>query len=267
MKKFKVGISFYLLVLLCVLTKNIMLLFNYFVALILHELAHLWVATSKGYKLQQMHLSICGLFIKLDEQIEDKDSFLINIAGPSLNLLLSIFCLAIFWLVPASYNYLNSFCISNLALAVFNLLPVYPLDGGKIINGLFKNNKRFKILNIVTKLLFIALFAGLFIYSCFNVINYFYLIMAIFFITLKDNHQPTISVFKFGRKSRIERIIMLKIQPTETLFSLLKQLKNSAYIIFYCKEHSQQYLDEDSVITLSTKHPLTTQICNIKNDR
>jgi len=264
MKKFKVSISFYLLILLCILTKNIILLFNYFIALILHELAHLWVATSKGYKLKQMNLSMCGLFIKLDEDIEDKDSFLINIAGPSLNLLLSIFCVALFWLIPNSYNYLSTFCISNLALALFNLMPVYPLDGGKVVKGMFKNKKHFKVFNRVSKWLFVALFAGLFIYSLFNIINYFYLIMALFFITLKDNQQPTLSVFKFKNKRNIEKIIMLKIKPTETLFNLLKQLKNSAYTIFYCKETEQQYIDEERVISLSTKYPLTTQICNVE---
>jgi len=264
MKKFKVGVSFFVLILLCILTNQLMLLFNYFVALILHELAHLWVATSKGYKLKQMHLSMCGLFIKLDEQIEDKDAFLINIAGPSLNLLLSVFCVALFWLIPASYNYLNTFCVANLALAVFNLIPVYPLDGGKVIKGLFTNKKHFKVFNRVSKWLLITLFAMLFICSIFNVVNYFYLIMALFFITLKDNQQPTFSVFKFKNKSRIEKIIMLKISPTETLFNLLKQLKNSAYTIFYCKETKQQYIDEERVISLSTKYPLTTQICNVE---
>lgn len=260
MKKFKVGISFFVLVLLCVLTNQLMLLFNYFVALILHELAHLLVATSKGYKLKQMHLSICGLFIKLDEQIEDKDAFLINIAGPSLNLLLSVFCIAVFWLVPASYSYLNTFCVANLALAVFNLLPVYPLDGGKVINGMFKNKKHFKLFNNVAKYTLFALFASLFIYSCFNLINYFYLIMALFFLTLTDYNAPTMSVFKFDKHKKIEKVILLKAKPTETLFTLLKQLKNGNYTIFYCKEHPKSYLDEDDIINLATKYPLTTQI-------
>ena len=263
MKKLKIGISFYLLVILCVLTKNLVLLFNYFVALILHELAHLWAAASKGYKLKQMCLSMCGLFIKLDEEIDDKDSFLINIAGPSLNLLLSVFCVALFWIFPSSYNYLSTFCISNLALAVFNLLPIYPLDGGKVVQGIFKNKKHFKVFNSIVKWLFVTLFVSLFIWSIFNVVNYFYLIMALFFITLKDNHQPTLSVFKFKSKNKIEKIIMLKIKPTETLFNLLKQLKNTSYTIFYCKETTQQYIDEESIINLSTKYPLTTKICEI----
>ena len=183
MKKFKIGFSFFVLVLVCVLTNNTILLFNYFVALILHELAHLWVATSKGYKLKQMYLSVCGLFIKLDEQIEDKDAFLINIAGPSLNLLICVFCMSLFWLAPASYNYLSTFCLSNLALAVFNLIPVYPLDGGKVVKSMFKNQKSFNIFNKITKSILIVLFASLFIYSCFNTINYFYLIMLVFFLT------------------------------------------------------------------------------------
>ena len=57
---------------------------------------------------------------------------------------------------------------------------------------------------------------------------------------------------------------MLKINQTETLFNLLKQLKNSAYTIFYCKDVEQKYIDEESIINLSTKYPLTTQICNIE---
>ena len=263
MKKFKIGISFYLLIILCILTKNLILLFNYFIALILHELAHLWVSISKGYKLKQIHLSICGLFIKLDEEIEDKHSFFINIAGPCLNLLLSIFCVALFWLVPKSYNYLNTFCISNLALALFNLLPVYPLDGGKVVKSIFKNKKHFTVFNNVVKWLLIVISSSLFIYSLFNSVNFFYLIITLFFITLKDNKQPTLSIFKFGNKTKIEKIIMLKIKPTETLFSLLKQLKSSVYTIFYCREIKGQYIDEESVISLSTKYPLTTKISSI----
>ena len=85
-----------------------------------------------------------GLSLELDSRVEDKDSFAINIAGPVMNLSLVIICLAINFLFPISIVYLNTFCISNLVLAVFNMLPVYPLDGGKIVSSMISKDKVFK---------------------------------------------------------------------------------------------------------------------------
>ena len=106
---------------------------------------------------------------------------------------------------------------------MFNLIPVYPLDGGKVIKGIFKNKKHFKVFNCVIKSLLIAMFTGLFICSCFNEVNFFYMIMALFFLTLTEIKTPTLTVFKFNKKTKTEKIVMLKISSNETLFSLLKK--------------------------------------------
>ena len=148
MKKFKVSLSFILLILLSLFMGQALLIFNYLVALSIHELAHLFVALKNGYSLKFVKLDIFGMSVELNESIDDKDNFRINIAGPVVNLLMCLICMSLYWLIPISFHYLNTFCFANLMLAVFNLLPVYPLDGGKIFRGIIKSDKAYKILGM-----------------------------------------------------------------------------------------------------------------------
>ena len=125
MKKIKIGISFFLLTLVAFSCGKINLILNYFFALILHELAHLLVAVKSGYTLKRIKLDMFGLLVELNETIDEKDGFKINIAGPIFNLMLCVVCMALYWLIPVSYFYLNTFCFCNLILAIFILKPSF----------------------------------------------------------------------------------------------------------------------------------------------
>jgi len=69
MKKFKIGASFLLLIFACVLMKNITLLLNYILALILHELAHIELN-----QLNQIDQDIA--FLKIDEYEDAADKYI-----------------------------------------------------------------------------------------------------------------------------------------------------------------------------------------------
>jgi len=66
------------------------------------------------------------------------DSALIALAGPSSNLILATICSVIYHLAPQTLltSLLVPIIIININLAIFNLLPVPPLDGSKILYGL-----------------------------------------------------------------------------------------------------------------------------------
>lgn len=264
MKKIKIGISILLFVIMCLLGLDFLVLLNYLSALFLHELAHLFVAIKRGYKLKRFHFDIFGMSVELNEDICDKDSFAINIAGPAFNLLICMFCMSMYWLVPASYDYLNVFCLANFVLAIFNLLPIYPLDGGKIFRSLIHSDKVYRRLDLFLRIGLSISFLILFIISInSHAVNYFYIIMVVFFLTSICRQAPTFSIFKHDREKTCQKIVMIKVDENMTIFSLVKKIKKSCYTIFYCNSIKTKYLDEDYVIHLAARRALNTKLKEI----
>lgn len=264
MKKFKIGISFLFLVLICVITQKFLLLINYILALILHELAHLFVAIKRGYSLKNFKLSLFGIAVDLNEKIDDKDSFAINISGPILNLFLCLVCVALYWLIPQSFLILNTFCIANLTLAVFNLLPIYPLDGGKIFASMV-SNKSYKIAEKFIRYAISISLILIFIFTLNKETNWFLILFAVFFLLTNNNHENKMTLFKYSHNKTIEKVVLLKITGEESLFELLKKIQTRKYTIFYFNKTKPQYIDEDQIIDISTQFPLITKLNEITN--
>jgi len=114
----------------------------FFGGLILHELAHSLVARRFGLKVGGITLFIFGGVAELDEEpASARSEFWIAIAGPVMSLALAAIC----WLAhltleatdvsPPVLAVLDYLALINLVLAVFNLLPAFPLDGGRVLRA------------------------------------------------------------------------------------------------------------------------------------
>lgn len=72
--------------------------------------------------------------------------FTVSVAGVTLNLILAYFCYPLY-VVCSEINYLSTFLlymvVVNLNLAAFNLLPLYPLDGYRILNCFIPETNKF----------------------------------------------------------------------------------------------------------------------------
>lgn len=264
MKKFKINISLFVLIALCFFCHKFLLMLNYFFALALHELAHMLVASKRGYKIKFVNLSMFGLAVQLDEDIDNHDAFAINIAGPFCNLILSVLCLAGFAVWPQLSSIFGVFCNCNLVLAFFNLLPIYPLDGGKIFKSIFKSNKTYKIADLIVRCVLSVTFAVLFICSIKHGVNLFYLLFALFFIFSKPNLKPNLSLFKAKNKStKYQKVALLKVGENINLFDMLKKINTHQFTIFYCANTATKFIDEDVVVGFALKYPLNTPINKI----
>jgi Zn-dependent protease/predicted transcriptional regulator len=113
-----------------------------FVSIVFHELCHSLVARRFGLQMKGITLFIFGGVAEMDEEPESaKVEFLMAIAGPASSVLLGFVFLAVNelgtaagWPVPVNgvFNYVM---FVNFLLAGFNLLPAYPLDGGRVLRS------------------------------------------------------------------------------------------------------------------------------------
>lgn len=112
----------------------------FFVSIVLHELGHALVARRFGLKTTSITLFIFGGVARLEKDPEDgRTEFWMAAAGP----LVSMFLAAIFYAVAvsgllgrASSAVARYLALINFVLALFNLVPAFPLDGGRILRGL-----------------------------------------------------------------------------------------------------------------------------------
>lgn len=149
---------------------------NYAVAVTLHELAHYYVASRRFYRCTEIRLSIFGAVLYGDFQdVTARDRIAIALAGPVCNMVLVVACLALWWIAPESYYYTEDFFTANLSMACINMLPCYPLDGGRALTGLFETKLGGKGLEHTKKLTAILSLAafGIFVYSLFTGDNLF----------------------------------------------------------------------------------------------
>ena len=151
---------------------------------LIHELGHSFVATNRGYRLNKIVLMPFGAVVKGNVRgLKLKDQAIIAFAGPVTNIVIGFFFVALWWFFPVVYPYTEQIVISNLSIGLINLLPIYPLDGGRVSYALIASKigekKATKISKIVGLVLSLGLFAT-FIISLFKTVNYSLLFFSAF---------------------------------------------------------------------------------------
>ena len=106
-----------------------------FILVFLHELSHFLMARVVGYKIYKIELfpfggvaEYMGL-LEMDPPAE----LLVALAGPLFNFLVIV----ILNIIKLDFEYIPLIIELNLIIGLFNLLPVLPLDGGRILRSLF----------------------------------------------------------------------------------------------------------------------------------
>ncbi len=171
----KVNIEFeivFLIVFLVFIFSNTIrkILFSFYMCylfIIFHELAHLTIALLFGKEIENFKFSLSGVCIELKKKrfdlkgnkrlkIENIEEIILYLAGPISNIILAYI-----------FNNNKMICEINIAFAIINLLPIFPLDGYNILDNLLelfsmRLKKREVILEILSNILiFILFFVGI----------------------------------------------------------------------------------------------------------
>lgn len=141
---FKIDVSFICLLVLAIFLDMIKFYLIYVLFIVLHEFFHFCIAWKLGYLPNCVHLSIFGASLEGYDDFLVRDEIKIILAGPLFNLLMVVGCYLSFWFYPESYEFLEDVLIVNQSILLFNILPIFPLDFGRLILCLFslKNSRK-----------------------------------------------------------------------------------------------------------------------------
>ncbi len=105
-----------------------------FFSMLLHELSHIAAACLCGIKTDVFSVSVMGFSAAIQiGSCSRKGLLFIYSAGPVFNLLVYFVALILEQMLPGDHYIIKLFSVPNLLLGLFNLLPVLPLDGGKLM--------------------------------------------------------------------------------------------------------------------------------------
>lgn len=235
--RFKIHWSFIVLGIFLFLTNKYISFFCYFSAVLLHEFGHYFVAKKLGYQLNIITLMPYGASLSgKSKTIKPKHEFLIAIAGPLVNVYLIIICVLVKTYLLQNIPLLNTFLFANISTLFFNILPVFPLDGGRIclsiLSGKISRNKAYKIVSIFGFVI-CFLFVLMFILSYFYSLNYMLGINSLFLLITLFEENESFFYTKIKDVSNIscltDKFKLYKISENETVIDTFKLIDKSCF--------------------------------------
>lgn len=232
--KIKINFSFLLLCALWLYVGQITTFLTITFAVLLHEFFHIFVATLFGFHTESVELFPFGGEAKI-RGIEDKYVFeaIVASAGPFISLLSAFLWEkgTIIGVLPAW----GEFVAFSYSIALINLLPIYPLDGGRILcsgfKGMFGENKgrRYAVLSGV------IISSGYFIkclYEIYTIQKSDSIVMASFMLvaSLKAIKKPRRIIFR-EKYWKNENIKIIKAYGSEKIMDVFEKFSGNN---FYC---------------------------------
>jgi Zn-dependent protease len=196
---------------------EIVMILLLFVCVVLHELGHALTAKMFGTQTKDITLLPIGGVARMDEMPEDpKEEFLVAASGPAVNLviggaILVSLLISGFFTLPLdistlSENFWVQLMTTNFTLVAFNLIPAFPMDGGRVLRAILGSRmdrvKATRIAANVGRVLAVVMgIAGLFVNS--------WLILIAIFIWFGAGSEAKSEDLKAGLEGLVARDAMI----------------------------------------------------------
>jgi len=213
-----------------------------FVAVVLHELTHSYVAQRYGVEIERIVLLPIGGVSAMKELPKDPhQELMIAVAGPLVNLVLAAALYPVFLLfgnsLSPSLNFLlYYFILMNFLLGAFNLLPAFPMDGGRVLRAYLAERMNFikateTAASIGKTLAILMAIVGI-------LINPFLILIAIFVYLGADQESKMVLLNTLLEGINVRDIMTREVKtvnPTDTVDEVLKvmfQHKHMGYPVY-----------------------------------
>lgn len=207
------------------------------VAALEHECAHAFAARRLGFALDKIVLMPYGAVIAGDiEGISPKQELGVLLAGPLCNAFTALGFVALWWLFPETYPYTDAAAYISLSLFLVNLLPAYPLDGGRVLRLALRpmGKTRARLISRIVSLVIAAAIVGYFIYTCFSSPSWSALAFSVC-VAAGSFGGGSYERFHFSHARRFARGIEEKriaISADCTFTAALRYLREDKYLVF-----------------------------------
>lgn len=222
------------------------------VVAVIHEFGHALYAARIGRRLDRVVLLPCGAVVTGDiEGISLSDEIRLALAGPAVNAACALLFAALWWLFPEVYVYTDVAAYASAGLALVNLLPAWPLDGGRVLCcalakkwGEGRARKAARIVSLV----FAAAFFALFAYSFFVRVNFTLLFFGLFILAGSlGRDKGRYRRIRFDRSADLARGLEVKrvaVSETCTIGRILRFSERGKYLEIAVFDAAGEFLCE-----------------------
>ena len=251
----------------------------FLLTLVLHEFAHILLAQAFGMEVEEMQLLPFGCAAKTPgiSFCNSRAEILVAAAGPGINLLMA----AILIVIPIEEKsvFLEAFCKYHIGMAAVNLLPVLPMDGGRILCaalslklGERRATQLTSIFGLLTAFLGLAASVWLIWQGQWNLSL---LIVAIFMLgaswnyyrsALQSNAEKMLARRRQIGKSGVAQVHAIALNREKPLGRALTQLDQRAYNLVYILDdqlHPVGVMDEQLLSELAVRHGVSAKFSEI----
>lgn len=193
----KVNLQIFLFILIFVLTHQIEIYAWLMLFAFIHELGHLLAGIVLKLKPKSLNLMPFGISITFEnygyKKLMEIKKIILAIAGPLTNFIIAL----LISILHIDANLKEIIIYSNILIGIFNLIPLYPLDGGRILKGIIKiktsEEKADKIINKISNIIIIILTAiSSIAILYFKNIAILFVLIYLWIIVIKENQRYTL---------------------------------------------------------------------------
>jgi stage IV sporulation protein FB len=223
----------------------------------LHEFAHRFTALRLGYTPEKISFGLFGGVLHIREGfVKPLKELLIHLSGPFFNILtaLLLYGFYLYFYLP----WLEPVILANAILALYNLMPFYPLDGGKITDlymAAFLGYGRAQKISRIFSLIFSVFLFLLGIYLVqYNVLNLFLSALAVnLFVARKlDNgfifYKITRNMEDENKSRTVRMLVCREDMKAAKIIEWYKPMDNRIFIVVSSKGHYRGQLTEKELL-------------------
>ncbi|NRS48378.1 M50 family metallopeptidase [Brevibacillus sp. HB2.2] len=239
--RFRIHLLFWVVIGLSVVTGHFLEVITLFVIVLIHELGHVAMARELGWTVKEVQLLPFGGVATMEDSYatDPLDEIVVALAGPFLNMVMMA-ASYLFWFMGIwTEEWARFFLVSNLTIALFNLLPIWPLDGGRILLAVlcwFMSYRHATMISMTGS----TLFAGIMVGMSSLELKYNLVVIGIYLLTL--NIQAFLRfpyqffrflVEKYDRQLDGAAVQAIRVHPEETVLAVSHKLRRGCSHLFY----------------------------------